>query len=58
MAAGPVLIWEMVHVRLGVLLLHSGLLAGGLLLWRDPAVGACRDGARPFVQEARGRCRE
>lgn len=40
MAAGPVLIWEMAHIRLGALLLHGGLLAGALLLWRDPAVGA------------------
>ncbi len=40
MAAGPVLIWEMVHIRLGALLLHGGLLAAALLLWRDPAVGA------------------
>ncbi len=39
MAAGPVLIWEMVHIRLGALLLHGGLLAAALLLWRDPAVG-------------------
>jgi hypothetical protein len=38
MAAGPVLIWQMVHIRLGALLLHAGLLAGVLLLWRDPAV--------------------
>jgi hypothetical protein len=40
MAGGPVLIWDMVHIRLGALLLHAGLLAGALLLWRDPAVGA------------------
>ncbi len=40
MAAGPVLIWEMAHVRLGALLLHGGFLAGALLLWRDPTVGA------------------
>ena len=40
MAAGPVLIWEMAHVRLGALLLHGGLLSCVLLLWRDPAVGA------------------
>ena len=40
MAAGPVLTWEMAHVRLGALPLHGGLLAGVLLLWRDPAVGA------------------
>jgi hypothetical protein len=41
MAAGPVLIWDMAHVGLGALLLHGGLLGGVLLLWRDPAVGAC-----------------
>jgi hypothetical protein len=35
-----VLIWDMVHIRLGALLLHGGLLAGALLLLRDPAVGA------------------
>ncbi len=40
MAAGPVLIWDMVHIRFGALLLHGGLLATALLLWRDPAVGA------------------
>ncbi len=40
MAAGPVLIWDMAHIRSGALLLHAGLLAGGLLLWRDPVVGA------------------
>jgi phosphate/sulfate permease len=40
MAAGPVLIWDMAHVGLGALLLHGGLLAGVLLLWRDEAVGA------------------
>ncbi len=37
MAAGPGLIWDMAHVRLGALLLHGGLFAGVLLLWRDPA---------------------
>ena len=36
--AGPVLIWDMAHVGLGALLLHGGLLAGALLLWRDPAM--------------------
>jgi hypothetical protein len=40
MAAGPGLIWDMAHVGLGAALLHGGLLATGLLLWRDPAVGA------------------
>jgi hypothetical protein len=40
MAAGPVLIWDMAHVGLGAVLLHGGLLAAVLLLWRDPVVGA------------------
>jgi hypothetical protein len=29
----------MSHVSLGALLLHGGLVAALLLLWRDPAVG-------------------
>ncbi len=37
-AAGPGLIWDMVHLRLGALLLHGGLLATVLLLWRDRAM--------------------
>jgi hypothetical protein len=40
MVAGPVLIWDMAHIRLGALLLHGGLIANLLLLWQDPAVGA------------------
>ena len=40
MAAGPGLIWGMAHVRLGALLLHGGLLATVVLLWRDPGMGA------------------
>jgi hypothetical protein len=36
MAAGPGVIWAMVHVGLGAALLHGGLLAVILLLWRDP----------------------
>jgi hypothetical protein len=40
MAAGPVLIWGMVHIGLGALLLHSGLLTTLILLWRDPAVAS------------------
>jgi hypothetical protein len=40
MAAGPGLIWGMAHVALGAALLHVGLLAGLVLLWRDPVVGA------------------
>jgi hypothetical protein len=37
MAAGPGLIWGMDHVALGALLLHGGLVASIVLLWRDPA---------------------
>jgi hypothetical protein len=40
MAAGPLLVWSLAHVALGALLLHGGLLATLLLLWRDPAVAA------------------
>jgi|GEM_PF-1089997 len=40
MGAGPGLIWNMAHVGLGALLLHGGLLASLLLIWRDPAVSA------------------
>lgn len=40
MAAGPGLIWDMAHVRTGATLLHGGLFATILLLWRDPVVGA------------------
>ncbi len=39
MAAGPGLIWSMTHLGAGALLLHGGLLACALLLWRDPEVG-------------------
>ena len=39
MAAGPGLIWDMANVGLGALLLHAGLAATIILLWRDPAVG-------------------
>ncbi len=38
MAAGPGLIWGMTHLGVGALLLHGGLLACVLLLWRDPEV--------------------
>ena len=40
MAAGPGLIWQMVYVRTGALLLHAGLFAVLILLWRDPMTGA------------------
>jgi hypothetical protein len=39
MAAGPGMIWSLAHVAIGALLLHAGLLAGLVALWRDPAVG-------------------
>ncbi len=39
MASGPGLIWGMAHVGAGALLLHGGLFATILLLWRDPVVG-------------------
>ena len=40
MAAGPGLIWQMAYVRTGALLLHAGLFAALILLWRDPVTGA------------------
>ena len=40
MAAGPGLIWDMARPVAGAGLLHAGLIAAALLLWRDPAVGA------------------
>jgi len=40
MAAGPGLIWNMVHIGWGALVLHAGLLSTALLLWRDPDVEA------------------
>ena len=40
MAAGPGLIWQMAYVRTGALLLHAGLFAALILLWRDPVMGA------------------
>lgn len=38
MGAGPALIWSMAYVGTGALLLHGGLAAVVLLLWRDPGV--------------------
>ncbi len=35
--AGPGLIWGLAHIGLGTLLLHSGLIATAVLVWRDPA---------------------
>jgi hypothetical protein len=52
MAAGPGLIWGMAHVAFGAVLLHAGLLATLLLLWRDPAVGQ-RLGAMVAARRAR-----
>jgi hypothetical protein len=38
MTAGPGLIWNMVQLGAGALLLHAGLFATVVMLWRDPAV--------------------
>jgi hypothetical protein len=40
MAAGPGLIWNMAYLGAGAFLLHGGLIATVLLVWRDPAVSA------------------
>ena len=40
MAAGPGLIWQMAHAGAGALLLHGGLAATVVLLWRDPGTVA------------------
>ena len=38
--AGPGLIWGLCHILLGTLLLHGGLIATAVLVWRDPATHA------------------
>jgi hypothetical protein len=38
--AGPGLIWGLAHIALGALLLHGGLIAMAMLVWRDPAARA------------------
>jgi hypothetical protein len=38
--AGPGLIWGLAHIGLGAALLHGGLIATAILLWRDPATRA------------------
>ena len=40
MMAGPGLIWGLVHIALGALLLHAGLAATLVVLWRDPQIPA------------------
>ena len=40
MMAGPGLVWELAHIGLGALLLHAGLAATLVLLWRDPQSAA------------------
>jgi hypothetical protein len=40
MWAGPGLIWGLAHIPLGALLLHAGLIATAVLVWRDPATRA------------------
>ncbi len=39
MAGGPGMIWSMAYIRSGALLLHAGLFATIVMLWRDPAMG-------------------
>ncbi len=53
MAVGPGLIWGMIHLKLGAALLHGGLFATIILLWRDPAV-AQRFDAMIRVRRVRG----
>jgi hypothetical protein len=36
--AGPGLIWGLAHILLGAVLLHAGLIATAVLVWRDPAI--------------------
>ena len=36
MAAGPGLMWDMAHLKVGALLLHGGLFVDAVVLWRDP----------------------
>ena len=58
MVAGPGLIWSMTLVGTGALLLHGGLLATIVLLWRDPQVVQRLDGlliARRRRQPGQGR---
>lgn len=40
MAAGPGLVWQLAHLITGSILLHAGLLATIVLLWRDPVLSA------------------
>jgi len=40
MWAGPGLIWGLAHIPLGAFLLHAGLIATAVLVWRDPATRA------------------
>jgi hypothetical protein len=44
-AAGPVLMCTLSQIGAGAFLLHGGLLATILLLWRDPVTGARLDAA-------------
>jgi len=38
--AGPGLIWGLAHLLVGTVLLHGGLIATAVLVWRDPAIRA------------------
>jgi hypothetical protein len=39
--AGPGLIWGLAHIPVGAVLLHAGLIAMAVLIWRDPATRVC-----------------
>jgi hypothetical protein len=54
MWAGPGLIWGLAHIGLGALLLHGGLAATVVLVWRDPAVATRLAELVARRREARG----
>ncbi len=45
LAAGPALIWNLTAIGAGALLLHGGLVALAVLLWRDPVTAICLEQA-------------
>jgi len=53
--AGPGLIWGLVHILLGAVLLHAGLIAMAVLIWRDPAT---RERLSKIVARRRIDCRD
>jgi len=53
--AGPGLIWGLAHILPGTLLLHGGLIATAVLVWRDPATRARLAGIIARRRALRGR---